>query len=218
MSSPASFIRHLRALGQRDLGGVAILRRSLGGEPGEDIRAYPMVEPHLPTECPWDRKVYYLVAGLWASVNTASVLATVAAAPDEDEEPSADDASPAETPAPTLTERGRLDRRSFGRAVIQLYRQRDRTESIERRFIALLDADETQLAHHLRQMIQLVKAEEGIRIHWVELLTDLRNWNRDDRRVQQRWARAFYREATAIADATTAATEATAPQATTEGA
>ena len=72
MSSPANFIRHLRALGQRDLGKVAILRRSLGGEPGEDIRAYPMVEPHLPTEYPWDRTAYYLVAGLWASVTAST--------------------------------------------------------------------------------------------------------------------------------------------------
>ena len=218
MSSPANFIRHLRGLGQRDLGKVAILRRSLGGEPGEDVRAYPMVEPHLPpSDWPWDRTVYYLVAGLWASVNTASVLAAAGATPDEDDEPSADAAPPVETPATSLTERGRQDRRSFGRAIVQLYRQRNETESIERRFIALLDADEAQLAHHLRQMVQLVKAEEGIPIYWVELLTDLRNWNRDDRRVQQRWARAFYREASATTDdAEDSAAQATA--ATKEGA
>jgi CRISPR system Cascade subunit CasB len=104
-------------------------------------------------------------------------------------------------PAPSTTDRGRQERRSFGRAVAQLYLRRDRTESIEQRFIALLDADEGQLAHHLRQMVQLLRAEEGIRIHWVELLTDLRHWKDDERRVQRRWARAFYREAFATPDA-----------------
>lgn len=229
MSSPASFIRHLRALGRRDLGKVATLRRSLGGEPGEDVRAFPLVEPYLPGESDarsraaweWDRRMYYLVAGLWASVNTASVIAA-AAADEEDEEPSGD-APIAEPPAQSLTERGRLDRRSFGRAVVQLYRQRDRTESIERRFVALLDADEAQLPHHLRQMVQLLRTEDGIPIHWAELLADLRQWNRDDRRVQQRWARAFYREALATdADdesaATNDATGDAATMATPEGA
>lgn len=217
MSSPANFIRSLRILGQRDLGKVAILRRSLGGDPGDDVRAFPMVEPHLPTEYPWDRQVYYLIAGLWASVNTASVIAAAGDAPENDDEPAEGNAPPPETPPQPLTERGRQDRRSFGRAVAQLYRQRNETESIERRFIALLDADETQLAHYLRQMIQLVRAEEGIRIHWAELLTDLRNWNRDDRRVQQRWARAFYRDTFTAADADDTP-EAQALQATNEGA
>lgn len=201
MSSPAVFIASLRRLGRRDLGKVAILRRSLGGEPGADVRAFPLVEGHLPTEYPWDRTAYYLVAGLWATVNTASVLAGGGDAPDEEEEPATPEGAAAEPKALALTERGRPERRSFGRAVALLYLRRNRTESIERRFVALLDADAEQLPHHLRQMVHLLKAEEGIRIHWVELLTDLRRWNDDERRVQQRWARAFYREVNAAPDA-----------------
>ncbi len=203
MRDPAVFIQQLRRLGQRDLGGVAILRRSLGAEPGADVRAYPFVEPYLPAEYPWTRTVYYLVAGLWASVNTASVLA---AAADEDEEPAV---SPAGAPAgPELpVDPARRDRRSFGHAAATLYLQRGKVESIERRFIALLDADEEQLPYHLRQMVQLVKTEEGIRIHWVRLLDDLLNWNHPERRVQQHWARAFYRTVNA-AGATTEGTDA----------
>jgi CRISPR system Cascade subunit CasB len=195
MSSPTAFIASLRRLGRDDLGKVATLRRSLGGEPGEDVRAFPMVERHLPTERSWDRTVYYLVAGLWASVNTASVIAAGGDAPDdEEEEPPTGEATSDQPRGAVPTEMGRRERRSFGRAVAQMYRRRNQTESIEQRFVALLDADEEQLAHHLRQMVQLLKAEDGIRIHWVELLTDLRRWNDDDRWVQQRWARAFYRE------------------------
>jgi CRISPR system Cascade subunit CasB len=200
MSSPAVFIASLRRLGQRDLGKVAILRRSLSGELGEDVRAFPLVERHLPTEYSWDRIAYYLVAGLWATVNTASVIAAASDDPDDEEEQAPSEGTAAEPKVITLTERGRPERRSFGRAVALLYLQRNRTESIEQRFVALLDADGEQLPHHLRQMVQLLRAEEGIRIYWVELLTDLRDWNRDDRRVQQLWARAFYREVNAAGD------------------
>lgn len=189
MSGSVAFIQQLRRLGKQDLGGVAMLRRSLGAEPGTDVRVYPFVEPHLPNDYPWTRTTYYLTAGLWATVNTASVLA---AAPIDDEE-SASGAT--ETPAgvePQL-DRTRRDRRTFGFAVATLYLERKKAESIEQRFIALLDADEVQLPYRLRQMVQLVKAEEGIRIHWVRLLDDLLWWNDDERHVQQRWARAFYR-------------------------
>lgn len=197
------FIQRLRRLGQRDLGGVAILRRSLGAEPGADVRAYPFVEPYLPSEYPWTRTAYYLVAGLWASVNTASVLA---AAPDEDEERAAPSTDAPTEPVPP-TEPVQRDRRSFGHAVATLYLQRGKVESVEQRFIALLDADEEQLPYRLRQMVQLVKADEGIRIHWARLLDDLLDWNHPERYVQRRWARAFYRTVNA-ARATDEETEA----------
>lgn len=200
MSSPAAFIESLRRLGKNDLGKVATLRRSLSSDPGEDVRAFPMVERHLPSDRPWnsdwDRQMYYLVAGLWATVNTASVLAT---ATDEATTTGAETETPAVVTPPTapqdvaLGERGRPQRRSFGWTVAQVYRQRGEIESIEQRFIALLDADDAQqLAHHLRQLVQLARAGE-VRIHWVTLLDDLRYWNDDERRVQHRWAREFYR-------------------------
>ncbi len=200
MSESGAFIASLWRLGRGDLGKVATLRRSLSSDPGEDVRAFPMVERYLPTDRPWnddwDRQMYYLVAGLWATVNTASVIASTTeatAAEAEAETPTAD----APPPAPkgvALGERGRPERRSFGWTVAQVYRQRGEIDSIEQRFIALLDADDAQqLAHHLRQLVQLARAGDGIRIHWVTLLDDLRYWNNDERRVQQRWAREFYR-------------------------
>lgn len=200
MSESGTFIASLWRLGQSDLGKVATLRRSLSSDPGEDVRAFPMVERYLPDDRRWNgewaRQMYYLVAGLWATVNTASVIASATeatAAEAEGETPTAA-APPAEPNEIVLGERGRPQRRSFGWTVAQVYRQRGEIESIEQRFIALLDADDApQLAHHLRQLVQLARAGDGIRIHWVTLLDDLHYWNDDERRVQQRWAREFYR-------------------------
>jgi CRISPR type I-E-associated protein CasB/Cse2 len=203
MSSPAAFIASLQRLGRNDLGKVATLRRSLSDEPGEDVRAFPMVERHLPTEYLWDRQMYYLVAGLWATINTASVIAGASNTSTDNEVGVAAEEAVPTPPGLSLTERGRLQRRSFGRTVAQICEKRGdkekivrgETTSTERRFITLLDADDaSQLAHHLRQMVQLVRAEEGLRIFWIELLTDLRGWNSDERYIQRKWARAFYQE------------------------
>lgn len=64
------------------------------------------------------------------------------------------------------------------------------SESTERRFIHLLDADLEQLPHRLRQMVALLKEQP---IDFQALLDDLLYWNSADKRVQNAWARAFYR-------------------------
>lgn len=62
--------------------------------------------------------------------------------------------------------------------------------STERRFISLLDADREQLPNRLRQMVALLGEQS---IDFDALLTDLLYWNRNDKRVQNAWARDFYR-------------------------
>ena len=62
--------------------------------------------------------------------------------------------------------------------------------STERRFIALLDADQEQLSHRLRQMIALLKEQS---IDFEDLLKGVLYWNDDQKRVQNAWARDFYR-------------------------
>lgn len=62
--------------------------------------------------------------------------------------------------------------------------------STERRFINVLDADEEQLPHRLRQMIALLGEQH---VDFQALLNDLLYWKRDDKRVQNAWARDFYR-------------------------
>lgn len=64
------------------------------------------------------------------------------------------------------------------------------SESTERRFINLLDADSDQLPHRLRQMISLLKDQP---LDFEELLKGLLYWNDDQKRTQNVWARDFYR-------------------------
>lgn len=78
---------------------------------------------------------------------------------------------------------------NMGATLRQLYLKLDMPPSIEQRFIALLDADESQLAHHLRQMVTLLKEYS---INWALLLDHLIDWNSERRWVQQEWAKAFY--------------------------
>jgi len=63
-----------------------------------------------------------------------------------------------------------------------------RSQSVERRFLALLDADRDQIAFRLRQATGLV--EGGF--DFARLLDDLLRWFEPNRRVQVRWAREFY--------------------------
>ena len=72
------------------------------------------------------------------------------------------------------------------------------SDSIERRFIALLGADAQGLPVHLRHAVALLAAEE-LPCDFARLADDLARWldpwqdeARD--RVRQRWAREFYRQ------------------------
>jgi CRISPR system Cascade subunit CasB len=64
-------------------------------------------------------------------------------------------------------------------------------DALERRFTALLAAHPDDLPEYMRQAISFLKSKDEP-INWGELLWDLRNWNREDRYVQRKWARAFW--------------------------
>lgn len=158
-----AFVEWLKGLDRR---AFAELRRSLAFEPGTYPPAYPFVERYIAYE--HERWCFYLHAGLFA-------LCAQGEGPVEVE----DEGSSQRVP-------------NLSSAVAELYARRDQSPSIEHRFIALLDADEEQLPHRLRQMVALLQGER-IHIHWVQLLKDLLAWTHDRRYVQQRWAREFYR-------------------------
>ena len=67
----------------------------------------------------------------------------------------------------------------------------DNYEATERRFVRLLRMRRESMEPHLRQHISMLKSKD-IKVNWHELITDLRFWNYDERRVQRRWARAFW--------------------------
>ncbi len=71
-----------------------------------------------------------------------------------------------------------------------LHQRKSGSASTERRFIHLLDADREQLPQRLRQMVALLNEQP---VDFQSLLNDLVFWSHVDKRVQNAWARTFYR-------------------------
>ena len=82
----------------------------------------------------------------------------------------------------------------FGAAYRKLWQRRSETPSVARRFTTLVDADERDLETHLRHAVSLLKAED-VSLDWGSLLFDVVRWNDPDRRVQRRWSRDFWLDA-----------------------
>lgn len=80
--------------------------------------------------------------------------------------------------------------RNFG-ATLRRVRAATDSPSVDRRFTALLDADERQLPFRLRQLVRLAKAHDAD-VDWLQLLRDLRRWSQPGRRVQREWAMAYF--------------------------
>ena len=78
----------------------------------------------------------------------------------------------------------------FAAAFRRLWKERDETATVARRFAVLLECDPRDLATHLRHAVSLLKTDE-IGLDWANLLFDLARWNDPDRRVQRRWSRDF---------------------------
>ncbi len=170
------FIRQLQHLVPRetatgetggDRAALAALRRGLGKEPGEAPDMFPILLPILPETLlgTHDEPVVYLVASLFAFY------------PD----------------APRWPETARERReRNLGASLRQLAEQ-TKSDGPERRFVALLNSDGRDLAHHVRGILALLKsAKTPIPVDWVQLTWDLRGWANAERRVQKAWAIAFW--------------------------
>ena len=72
-----------------------------------------------------------------------------------------------------------------------LSRIKDASDSIEKRFTALLNANEEDLSDHLRQIIGLLKSND-VPINWLVLLKDIKKWSHEKKFVQKNWARGFW--------------------------
>src|SRR6266545_5885419 len=87
---------------------------------------------------------------------------------------------------------------SLGETLRQVRRLRaapsdGRLNSFDRRFQTLIDSDREQLPFRLRQAVRLVATHrEGVALNWERLLLDVLGWERLDRGVQLRWARAYF--------------------------
>jgi len=65
------------------------------------------------------------------------------------------------------------------------------TDSIEKRFLRLLEADREDVGFHLKQAVSLAKAK-GVSVNFHRLMFDLLNWNNEDRFVQLAWAKDYW--------------------------
>ena len=158
------FIEHLGRLAHPetgDTGAMAALRRSLAFEPGTYAKSFPYVEPFVFGDG-WSRKALYLVAGLFAQHQKHQ---------------------PGQPFARALAKVS-LDRSKQGRGKLE-----ERSKSLEQRFLALLDADEDQIAYRLRQNVRLASEHP---FDWVRFTKDLLNWFHPDRFVQVNWARDYF--------------------------
>lgn len=70
------------------------------------------------------------------------------------------------------------------------------SDSVEKRFMALLGAEWTDLPTHLRHAVHLLRSHE-VPVNWARLWRDLHGWESDNRRVQRDWARAYWSGAAA---------------------
>ncbi len=176
---------------------LARLRRTLGEDPDQAIRAYPYVvcwtqnlndlldkgEISKP-RYEWQVSCYYLIASLFAFYSKRRSW------------------HHAKNP--------KKERRNFGasfRLLDEKLREKtgndERSKSVERRLTALLMSRRADLPERLRHAVALLKAEE-IPIDWIQLLENLKWWDEDYSRrssssptpsVQRRWANSFWRVA-----------------------
>lgn len=80
--------------------------------------------------------------------------------------------------------------RSLGAAFRPL---RAKSDTMEARFVALLNAHLDDIGHNLRHVISLLKANEQP-LDWFQLFHDVLHWDASDGCVQLQWARDFYKD------------------------
>lgn len=174
------FVEYLCKLGDRespDRAALAALRRAAGSYPGTSAAAHPYVAPWIPMEMS-DREAD-------AFYLIAALFAT--------------------HPMNWETNLDQPGRTNFGASFHQL--RNEESESVERRFVALLNSHRDDLPNHLRHAVSLLRTNE-VRVDFAQLLQDMRYWDHPDRFVQRDWARSFWaptREAqpqTVVADST----------------
>ena len=70
---------------------------------------------------------------------------------------------------------------------------KENSDSIEKRFVALLNAEAEDLPYYLRQIIGLLKSND-IGINWGKLFFGVQNWKNENlkEKIQSQWAKQFW--------------------------
>ncbi len=160
-----NFASYLEGLAKReDRAALAHLRRGLGKPPGTTPEMFPIIVPWTHSMREWDADIYYLVGALFGA-------------------------------HPMNTDKG-----NFGDTCRIVHSRRrahrgggddEGVDSLERRFVALLNAHHDDLQWHLRHAVHLAAGEE-VPVNWAQLLYDLSYWTHHDRFVQRRWANSYW--------------------------
>ena len=179
---PPDPLTHERAfisrLSRLERGPLAELRRSLSDTPGQQNHWLDGLMLGSGFGKALDskriRSAFYLTAGLYALIERPH--------DDETEEQAAARAS--------------REGKSLGHLLGTLYREQGQRPSTEKRFLALLDADEAALPYQLRQAVALLRGSD-LKPDWAQLLRDVSGWHAEDwgDDIRRRWAREFYRAA-----------------------
>lgn len=153
------------ALAKPDRAALATLRRGLGKTPGEVAEMFPYVIPYCSHLSEYRQNDYFLVAALFALHQETS------------------------GPNPGSPD----PRRNNLGASFKALANKTESASIERRFVALLNASREELDDHLRYAISLLKAHQ-VGVDWTQLLRDLNGWDSPSRYVQRRWAQGYWQD------------------------
>ncbi len=167
------FFSALEKRSESDTSVRATLRRSLMFEPGTDARTFPLIEKRIGQRDEFKRRTVYLVAGLWAQGSRQ----------EKDKSMSQKQGKPVYFPE-----------------AMRRVCDKEKSDSIEKRFTALLDADADELRWRLRSAVTLV-ASQHIVLDWPSLLDDMLMWHYSNRPVQIRWARSFWGQPPEVAPA-----------------
>lgn len=97
-----------------------------------------------------------------------------------------------------------MGEKTLAQVVGRIWSSKKYPPSLESRFLALLESDTDQLAHRLKMLVQYVASQSkgAMGFDYARLLDDVIQWRRPDQRVQRRWAREFYSEASRESEAT----------------
>ncbi|MCL4554302.1 MAG: type I-E CRISPR-associated protein Cse2/CasB [Actinobacteria bacterium] len=147
----------------RERAVLAALRRGLGKPPGSVIEMYPYLMPFVGRRSPSEQGPDPSRRQLEQYSIVASLFAS----------------------HPTAGGTGNMG------TVMAAVREKTGSDSVEKRFVALLNCHRDNLHDHLRHAVSLARAND-VPINWPILLRDIRFWDPDDRSVQRRWAKEFW--------------------------
>jgi len=169
----ATYLSLLATDENRDRSKLAALRRGLGQPDGWDPQLASIVNPRIGDISERRAVICYQVAALFG-------LHPVGWGRSE-----GDDA--------------RFENRSFARS-LHLYAidkskagksLDDIKQPLDRRVMALLNADSDDVFTHLRYAVGLLRGTD-IPVDWGKLMVDLDRWDEPDRDIQRRWSRAWW--------------------------